>query len=78
MHFYQIFYYQNKRLLLLKETLRTAKNSETLMHNVKKKTICLHFLFLNMHSLRITDYPDRCRQRGERHYDNNVRFLKTV
>lgn len=38
MHFYQIFYYQNKRLLLLKETLRTAKNSETLMHNVKKKS----------------------------------------
>lgn len=37
MRFYQIFYYQNKRLLLLKETLRTAKNSEMSMHNVKKE-----------------------------------------
>lgn len=37
--FYQIFYYK-ERLLLLKET---AKNSEILMHNMKK-AIPLHFV----------------------------------
>lgn len=37
--FYQIFYYKD-RLLLLKET---AKNSEILMHSMKKQFLCTSF-----------------------------------
>lgn len=43
MNFYQIFYYQN-RLLLLKETYEPPKTQRFLMHNMKKKQfVCTSF-----------------------------------
>lgn len=68
--FYQIFYYK-KRLLLLHET---AKNSEILMHNMKKQFICTSFS--SMQSLSDIDFL--AQTTGLKALRHCVHFLKTV
>lgn len=63
MHFYQIFYYQNKRLLLLQENIKNRQKlrdvnaqREERKKEKKERSNLFALPVLSMHSLRNTDF----------------------